>query len=158
MARINSTRSGCIDVFNAFLVKNASYDSALEIPRLEIEKRKPTKLIPFSKAARSTEFDAWIHFYEDDVAFERLWNRPNKYLNMLKRFAGVIAPDFTSAFTVICRLFDSHNEPCWYNHEKEKAEKDVMIELISKIKSRLNEINDGSFVVEDLETERLKKL
>ncbi len=54
--------------------------------------------------------------------------------------------------------FDSHDEPCWFNHEKEKAEKDTMLELISKIKARLNEINDGSFTVEDLETERLKNL
>lgn len=54
--------------------------------------------------------------------------------------------------------FDSHDVPCWFNHEKEKAEKDVMIELISRIKKRLNEINDGSFTIEDLETERLKSL
>ena len=54
--------------------------------------------------------------------------------------------------------FDSHDEPCWFNHEKEEAEKDTMLELISKIKARLNEINDGSFIVEDLETERLKSL
>lgn len=54
--------------------------------------------------------------------------------------------------------FDSHDEPCWFNHEKEKAEKDIMLKLISGIKERLAEINDGNFVVEDLETERLKKL
>lgn len=51
--------------------------------------------------------------------------------------------------------FDSHNEPCWFNHEKEK---NTMLKLISCIKERLAEINDGSFVVEDLETERLKNL
>lgn len=54
--------------------------------------------------------------------------------------------------------FDSHDEPCWFNHEKEKAEKNTMIELISLIKKRLYEINDGNFVIEDLETERLKNL
>lgn len=54
--------------------------------------------------------------------------------------------------------FDSHNEPCWFNHEKEKAEKKIMLKLISCIKERLAEINDGNFVVEDLETERLKNL
>lgn len=54
--------------------------------------------------------------------------------------------------------FDSHDEPCWFNHEKEKAEKNTMIELISLIKKRLDEINDGNFVIEDLETERLKNL
>lgn len=54
--------------------------------------------------------------------------------------------------------FDSHDEPCWFNYEKEKVEKNKMLKLISDIKKRLTEINDGSFVVEDLETERLNNL
>lgn len=54
--------------------------------------------------------------------------------------------------------FDSHDVPCWFNSEKEKAEKNIMLDLISQIKERLEEINDGSFVVEDLETERLNNL
>lgn len=54
--------------------------------------------------------------------------------------------------------FNSHDKPCWFNHDKEKAEKDIMLDLISRIKARLNEISDGSFNVEDLETERLKSL
>lgn len=54
--------------------------------------------------------------------------------------------------------FDSHDEPCWFNYEKEKAEKNKMLKLISDIKERLTEVNDGSFVVEDLETERLNNL
>lgn len=54
--------------------------------------------------------------------------------------------------------FDSHDEPCWFNHEKEKEEKDSMLCIIGKILSRLDEMNDGSFVVEDLETSRLLNL
>ena len=54
--------------------------------------------------------------------------------------------------------FNSHGMPCWFNHEKEKAEKDVMLALIEKIVARLNEINDGSFVVEDMESDRLRAL
>lgn len=54
--------------------------------------------------------------------------------------------------------FDSHDEACWFNAEKEKADKEIMLEMISKLITRLNEINDGSFIVEDLETERLKNL
>ena len=95
MSRKNGTRSGCKDVFHAFLVKNATYDSPLEIPRLKTEMRKPQKLIAFSKAVRGTEYDAWVHFYEDDAAFERLWNRPNTYFPILKKFKGVISPDFS---------------------------------------------------------------
>ena len=54
--------------------------------------------------------------------------------------------------------FDSHNEACWFNYEKEKADKDIMLDLITKLISRLNEINDGMFIIEDLETERIKAL
>lgn len=54
--------------------------------------------------------------------------------------------------------FNTHDVPCWFNHEKEKAEKEIMLDLIARIVARLNKINDGSFVIEDLETERLKAL
>ena len=54
--------------------------------------------------------------------------------------------------------FDSHGEACWFNHEQEKADKDIMLDLISKLIARLNEINDGTFIIEDLETERIKNL
>jgi RNA polymerase-binding transcription factor DksA len=54
--------------------------------------------------------------------------------------------------------FDSHDQGCWFNEELERRTKDQMLELIRKIKNRLSEINDGTFKVEDCETERLKKL
>ncbi len=54
--------------------------------------------------------------------------------------------------------FDSHNQACWFNYEQEKADKEIMLDLITQLISRLHEINDGSFIVEDLVTERLKQL
>lgn len=54
--------------------------------------------------------------------------------------------------------FDSHDQACWFNEELERKTKDKMLELIQKIKNRLSEINDGSFKVEDYESERLEKL
>lgn len=83
MSSITSTRSGCKDVFHAFLVKNATYGGNLEIPCLEREIQKPLKLIAFSKSISSKEYDAWIHFYEDDAVFERIRNNPNKYLPII---------------------------------------------------------------------------
>lgn len=53
---------------------------------------------------------------------------------------------------------DSHDLPVWFNLEKEKEEKEIMLDLITRLIARLNEINDGSYVIEDLETERIKKL
>ena len=95
MSQINSARSGCKDVFKAFLVENASYDGFLEIPTIEYGIYKPKKLIAFSKCISSTDYECYVHFYEDDVAFERIWNNPKKYLPILKKFAGVISPDFS---------------------------------------------------------------
>ena len=43
-------------------------------------------------------------------------------------------------------------------NQQEEFDKEIMLDLITQLIARLNEINDGSFVIEDLETERLKKL
>ena len=95
MAKINSSRKGCKDVFRAFLVQNAQFDTDLEIPIINSENAIPERLIPFSKAISGKDYDQWVHFYEDDVYFERLWNKPNKYLPILKKYKGVITPDFS---------------------------------------------------------------
>ena len=97
MSQVNSTRNGCKDVFHAFLVENATYAGDLEIPRIAPEDSLPMELIRFSKAVSMKEGNpnAWVHFYEDDAAFERMWNDPRKYLPILKRFRGVITPDFS---------------------------------------------------------------
>ena len=54
--------------------------------------------------------------------------------------------------------FDSHDQACWFNEEQEKKDKIKMLSLLKQLLDRLNELNDGSFIVEDYETERLKKL
>ena len=45
-----------------------------------------------------------------------------------------------------------------FSYEKEKANKDKMLSIIQKILKRLNEINDGSFVIEDYLTKNLENL
>lgn len=54
--------------------------------------------------------------------------------------------------------FDSHDLPCWFNEEKEKADKPRMLELLGKLNARIAELNDGSFVVDDRETPRVEAL
>lgn len=83
------------DVFHAFLVKNASFDGIYEIPCIKGSKNIPTKIISFSKAISSTDYDCWVMFYEHDTKFTRIWNTPNKYIPILKKFKGIISPDFS---------------------------------------------------------------
>ena len=54
--------------------------------------------------------------------------------------------------------FDSHDKACWFNKEKQIGDKPKMLELLSKLKARLNEINDGSFEIEDLITPEYENL
>lgn len=83
------------DCFHAFLVKNATYAGHEEIPCIKNCDSLPKKVIAFSKAINSKCYDSWIHFYEYDKNFERLWNNPQKYLPIIKRFNGVISPDYS---------------------------------------------------------------
>ena len=66
-----------------------------EIPCIKPESSIPQKLIPFSKAVGGTDYNCFVHFYEDDANFERLWNNPQKYLQILQKYKGVITPDFS---------------------------------------------------------------
>ncbi len=85
------------DVFNSFLVTNADYDGYIELPVVKTSDLLPDKVITFSKAMSKTwnDFDCWVAFYEHDRKFERLWNNPKQYLSKLKKFKGVISPDFS---------------------------------------------------------------
>lgn len=96
MEKFNKDRSGCKDVFHAFLVEGSKYAGEFDIPVIRPEKVLPRKCIRFSEAIREkNDFSQWVVFYEDDFLFERIWNNPLKYLGILKKFDGVITPDFS---------------------------------------------------------------
>ena len=82
-------------VFNSFLLKNAHFVGKDEFPIIKKEISVPNKLITFSEALNTKDYNQWVCFYEDDYKFIRLWNNPKKYLIKLKKFNGVISPDFS---------------------------------------------------------------
>lgn len=53
---------------------------------------------------------------------------------------------------------DYNDEPVYFDKEQEKKGKYKMLALLEKLKKRLYEINDGSFEIDDRETERVKNL
>ncbi len=95
MTKENYKRSGCVDVFRSYLVKDATFAGELEIPTLKPVDLLPGEMKPFSQAISSRKRHIWVHFYEDDAKFERIWNNPKRYLKMLGEFDGVISPDFS---------------------------------------------------------------
>lgn len=92
---LNTPKTGKHDVFRSFLVKNATYDGEYEIPKIHTSNLIPEKVISFSKAISSKDYNQWISFYEYDTKFECLWRTPHKYLPIIKRFQGIISPDYS---------------------------------------------------------------
>jgi hypothetical protein len=76
MSNKNNSRAGCKDVFHAFMVENSDFSGSLEFPFVKKQEKLPTRLIPFSKAISGKDYKQWVHFYEDDTMFERIWNYP----------------------------------------------------------------------------------
>jgi hypothetical protein len=66
-----------------------------QMPIIEKETHKPTGLMGFNCAFNSNEYSKGIHFYVDDYQFERIWNDPHKYINVLREFDCVLTPDFS---------------------------------------------------------------
>jgi hypothetical protein len=122
MSKVNSKRKGCKDVFNAFLVSDASYAGLFEFPVIDPTYWIPNRLIRFSKAISSKDYDQWIHFYEDDCLFERVWRNPRRYLKILSRFNGVILPDFSVYRDMplnmqLWNIYRSRAIGCWLQSE-----------------------------------------
>ena len=94
---MNNEKFNNYDVFHAFLVENADFDGYIELPVIKTSDKLPEKVVTFSKAMSKSwsDFDRWVVFYEHDKEFERLWNNPKQYLDKLKKFKGVISPDFS---------------------------------------------------------------
>lgn len=68
------------------------------IPKIEPESIQIHRIewIPFNYAKSCKEPSGkGIHFYLDDYQFSRLWNRPDDYIDLLRRFDAVCSPDFS---------------------------------------------------------------
>lgn len=66
-----------------------------DIPTIEPTKIKADKFIGFNEAMSSKKTDCGIHFFLDDYQFNRLWNNPDRYIEILKKYTCVMSPDFS---------------------------------------------------------------
>jgi hypothetical protein len=60
------------------------------MPIIEKQSHKVEGLTPFNNKPKH-----YAHFFLDDYRFEKVWNKPKKYLNILNEFDGVLSPDFS---------------------------------------------------------------
>lgn len=85
------------DGFAAYLVEEAEFDGKWEIPFIKNEEIDiPKDIIPFDKIkkiSKEDEKNVCIHFYMHDITFRQVITNAKKYLDIFKKYGGVISPD-----------------------------------------------------------------
>ena len=104
-------RAGCKDIWNAYLLKNATFDeydipycptTATKIPNalISIQKAKMLYEEEMRKGNKNFKYNAFIHPYIDDQAFdgprESFWLKPENLFKIASHFDGMITIDFST--------------------------------------------------------------
>ena len=83
------------DTYNLGIMDNENVSDFWQMPIIQNDNFIPSKLIGFNYAKTSKEKNVGIHFYLDDYQFERLWNKPEDYVDILKQYECILSPDFS---------------------------------------------------------------
>ena len=57
--------------------------------------RRGLRTLPFNYALSNKDKDYFVHFYIQDYLFNRIWNSPQRYIDVLKEYKGIVMPDFS---------------------------------------------------------------
>ena len=106
----DKVRSGCKDIWNAFMTEGASFgkydipycpNTTNDIPK-DMKTWEEAREIHRRHLAEKDEdyfVDAYINWYIDDYKFDSsrgIWHDYNFALRVIKHFAGIITPDFST--------------------------------------------------------------
>lgn len=80
--------------YNLDLIEELTNDF-WQMPIIECDEFIPDDLIGFNYAKSSEIKNCGIHFYVDDYQFERIWNYPEKYVDILEQYECILTPDFS---------------------------------------------------------------
>lgn len=84
------------DTYNLDLVDiNSSTNDFWQMPIINNDNYIPSDLIGFNYAKTSDNKQTGIHFYLDDYQFERIWNNPSEYVDILSQYECILSPDFS---------------------------------------------------------------
>lgn len=89
-ARMNTVRQ-----YNLQNVDHDRLHGYYQIPALRAVDHKPSHLLGFNYMLNTDDPGAGIHFYVDDYQFERIWQRPEVYIDRLRYFDCALTPDFS---------------------------------------------------------------
>ena len=83
------------EAYNLSLFDETACDGKWQMPIIEKDNIVPKGLIGFNYAKTSENKNVGIHFYLDDYQFERIWNSPQDYVEILGDYDCILSPDFS---------------------------------------------------------------
>ena len=81
--------------YNLELFNPYNCDGKYQMPIIENDNYIPSDLIGFNYAKTNENKNVGIHFYLDDYQFERIWNNPSEYIEILEDYECILSPDFS---------------------------------------------------------------
>ena len=84
------------NIYNLDCIDGLELSDKNNVPIVGATHSVPERIISFNNALSSeTETNSYVHFFIDDYQFDRVWRNPERYLPVLARYRGIIAPDFS---------------------------------------------------------------
>lgn len=91
-----SERNRTVNTYNMDLLNRSNIaENFWQMPTIRNNNFIPEKMIGFNYAKTSKDKDVCIHFFIDDYQFERVWNNPEKYIEVLAEYECILSPDFS---------------------------------------------------------------
>lgn len=89
-------RERTMDAYNLYDYDSGNVEGFYQMPIITRTYAKPSELIGFNYVKTNKKKEGQgVHFFIDDYQFERIWNDPDKYVDMLVPYECVLTPDFS---------------------------------------------------------------
>lgn len=88
-------RDTTINQYNLFDYDSTRTEGKYNMPTLEGVDHTPNNLQGFNYVLNKPDTSKGVHFFLDDYQFERIWQRPNFYIEKLLDFDCALTPDFS---------------------------------------------------------------
>ena len=88
-------RQTTINQYNLLDYDEEKAEGKYDMPILAPVDHVPSNLQGFNYVLNKPDYDAGVHFFLDDYQFERIWQRPDYYIEKLFDFDCVLTPDFS---------------------------------------------------------------
>jgi hypothetical protein len=81
-------------------------DNVWGIPTIKKQDHEIGRIVQWGRKDR----DGYGHFFMEDHQFERVWNTPKKYNNVMKDYDGIFSPDFSvvESHPLAVQLFNTY--------------------------------------------------